>query len=440
MKKALHAITIAAITACGSRAGTPADARARCFVAPRASHVTAIHGARVFDGERVWDDRDVVLADGLIAYVGPPTCVEDRGSVLEDLDLTGLTLMPGLVDAHVHAGDAAETLEQALVFGVTTVIDMFGPPERLRRARADALAGAPATSADVFGAGTLATAPNGHGTEYGIDIPTIERAADAQAFVDARLAEGSDFLKIVLEREAKATLAPDVASALAAAAHARGRLVFAHVGTQKDAADAVAAHVDGLEHVWLDEPLDSATAAAIAAQHVSLTPTLSMLEMHCGLATGKPLLDDARIAPLLSDAQKKRLVRTYRWATPADGPDACVARGQAIVRALSRRAGAPILAGTDSPNGATAFGASLHRELELLVAAGLRPIDALVAATSAPADAFRLRDRGRLAPGLRADVVAVEGDPTKDILATRAIRTIWQRGERVDRWAIASKR
>src|SRR5262249_16800276 len=102
-------------------------------------------------------------------------------------------------------------------------------------------------------------------------------------------------------------------------------------------------------------------------------------------------------------------------------------------RALASRK-TTILAGTDSPNGGTAFGPSLHRELELLVRAGLTPVDALRAATSAPATAFGLRDRGRLAEGLRGDVIVVEGGPTTTITATRSIRSIYRRGTKVDRY------
>ena len=93
----------------------------------------------------------------------------------------------------------------------------------------------------------------------------------------------------------------------------------------------------------------------------------------------------------------------------------------------------PILAGTDAPNPGTAHGASIHRELELLVRAGLAPIEALRAATSAPAKAFSLLDRGRVAAGLRADLLLVHGDPTRDIRATRDIAAIWKTGHIVDR-------
>lgn len=92
------------------------------------------------------------------------------------------------------------------------------------------------------------------------------------------------------------------------------------------------------------------------------------------------------------------------------------------------QAGAPVLAGTDAPASGTTYGASLHGELALLVKAGQAPLQTLAAAASAPARAFHLDDRGRIRPGLRADLVLVEGDPTQDILATRNIVAIWKRG------------
>src|SRR5437764_1217104 len=95
--------------------------------------------------------------------------------------------------------------------------------------------------------------------------------------------------------------------------------------------------------------------------------------------------------------------------------------------------GVPILTGTDAGNPGTAPGASLHGELEYLVEAGLTPFQALVTATSATATAFRLPDRGRIAPGLRADLVLVNGDPTGDIRATRDIHEIWKAGVPLDR-------
>lgn len=92
-----------------------------------------------------------------------------------------------------------------------------------------------------------------------------------------------------------------------------------------------------------------------------------------------------------------------------------------------------ILAGTDAGNPGTAPVVSLHGELEYLVKAGLAPERALAAATSVPAAAFHLIGRGRIAPGLRADLVLVNGDATADVMATRDIVEVWKGGIPVDR-------
>jgi imidazolonepropionase-like amidohydrolase len=93
-------------------------------------------------------------------------------------------------------------------------------------------------------------------------------------------------------------------------------------------------------------------------------------------------------------------------------------------------AGVPLLAGTDAPAPGMAHGASLHRELELLVQSGLSPTEALTAATFNPAQQFGLHDRGRVAAGLQGDVILVTGDPTADIRVLHNIEGVWKRGER----------
>ena len=136
------------------------------------------------------------------------------------------------------------------------------------------------------------------------------------------------------------------------------------------------------------------------------------------------------MAPFLLPENEKTLKETFprRDGGPPRSYDAAIA----AVRQL-KAAGVPILAGTDAPNPGTAHGATMHGEMELLVEAGLTPIEALRAATSAPSKAFRLDDRGRIAVGKRADLVLVRGDPTADIGATRDITAVWKRGVPVDR-------
>ena len=98
-------------------------------------------------------------------------------------------------------------------------------------------------------------------------------------------------------------------------------------------------------------------------------------------------------------------------------------------------AGVRLLAGTDAPIPSTVYGASLHRELELLVRCGLTPAQALTAATASPARVFGLTDRGRIAIDQTADLVLVAGDPLTDIAVTRSITTIWRAGIACDRHA-----
>ena len=129
------------------------------------------------------------------------------------------------------------------------------------------------------------------------------------------------------------------------------------------------------------------------------------------------------------DEREKTALKRIRFENPLVKFDFSIALDS--VRAFHQN-GTPILAGSDSPNPGTTPGASLHRELELLVEAGLTPSEALKAATANPADAFGLVDRGRIAPGFRADLLLVEGNPISRITDTRRIAGIWKRGLRHD--------
>src|SRR5947209_3191122 len=142
---------------------------------------------RVFDGTELISDTNVFVEHGKIAAVGPALQVPSEAQVI---DGTGRTLLPGLIDAHTHT--FGQMLVEALMFGVTTELDMFTDYHMVAEIkRAQANDGNP-TMADLFSSGTLATAPHGHGTEYGLTIPTLTSPEEAQAFVDARIAAGSE--------------------------------------------------------------------------------------------------------------------------------------------------------------------------------------------------------------------------------------------------------
>jgi imidazolonepropionase-like amidohydrolase len=392
----------------------------------RFSHV------RVFDGERLRSSLNVVVQDGRIALVD--TKLPARFQHVPLIDADGATLLPGLIDAHTHTLEVAH-LKDALRFGVTTVLDMatLANERELREAAA--------TRTDVaafLSPGFAATAPSGHGTEFGYETPTVANAAAAEAFVAARAAGGADYIKIILNgvrAAASGTPTMDAATveALVTAAHARGLLVVAHIENLQDVKVAVGAGVDGLAHVWREGGPLPEIANSLADERVFVVPNLSSPDSFIP-GTGAAFATDPHIRPYLTADQIGRLTGVIR--SPAQQPQLSTLDPYfARVKAL-RKAGVNLLAGTDvssRPSRTVVHGASLHRELELLVRAGLTPTEALAAATSNAADAFLLADRGRVRAGLRADLVLVRGDPTADITATRNIVRIWRGGIESDR-------
>lgn len=388
-----------------------------------------IRHASVFDGERLLPNTDVLVQDGLIKAVGASLKVP---AGTREVDATGDTLLPGLIDSHTHVWDDA--LKQALIFGVTTELDMFSDIHADSEIRRREAAGKNLDAADLRTAGTLVTVEKGHGTEYGLKIPVLASAAGAQAFVDARIAEGSDYIKIIYDDGSAygisiPTLTKEELAAVVAAAHKRHKLVVVHIGSQAGARDAIEAGADGLAHTFEDSPPAADFAALVKNHHAFVVPTLTVNESVSGVASGASLVTDAEFSAYIDAATATNLKSGF---PTGHGSKVNFANALASVKEL-HAAHVPILAGTDAPNPGTAHGASIHRELELLVQAGLTPQEALVSATSLPAKTFGLTDRGRIAPGLRADLLLVKGDPTQSITATRAIISVWKTGVEDDR-------
>jgi imidazolonepropionase-like amidohydrolase len=403
-------------------------------VAQEAGTTLVIRNVRIFDGSRVLAEDTVIVRNGKIAEIGKRLSAPTGAQVI---DGSGQTLLPGLIDAHTHV--FGEALKHALIFGLTTELDMFTDYRMAAEIRRQQAAGKSLDAADLFSAGTLVTAPKGHGTEYGFPIPTITGPGEAQAFVDARIAEGSDYIKIIyddgstfgrrFENISKATLA-----AVVAAAHKRGKLAVIHIGSLQGARDAIDAGADGLAHLFIDRPPDPDFGRFVAAHHAFVVPTLTVLESLSGTPSGASLITDPNLGPYISLADAANLNKSFPFGA---GVKSSYAAAEETVRQL-KAAHVPILAGTDAPNPGTAHGASIHRELELLVQAGLTPMEALASATSIPAQQFHLTDRGRIARGLRADLLLVNGNPTTDIKATRNIASVWKFGALADRTSYLS--
>ena len=381
---------------------------------------------RLFDGESVHPAVDVLVEGETIAAVGRDLPIPSDTEVVAG---HGKTLLPGLIDAHTHTwGDA---LERALQFGVTTEIDMFTDATAAAEARAQQQRGEARGRADLVSAGTLVTAPGGHGTQYGLNIPTLENPAQAADFVAQRLAEGSDFIKVVYDGAGGhwPTIDVETLGTVITAAHDQGAVAVVHVSDLEAARTAIELGADGLVHVWSDRPADGEVLALAAERGAFVIPTLSVVATMAGTPNATALDQDPALAPYITPAETGTLTQTFPGLPIRDERLEVARRATAALA----KAGVPILAGTDAPNPGTSHGASLHGELEMLVKAGLTPTAALTAATSAPARAFGLEDRGRVAPGLRADLVLVDGDPTQDVRRTRHIAGIWKAGRAVER-------
>ena len=163
-----------------------------------------------------------------------------------------------------------------------------------------------------------------------------------------------------------------------------------------------------------------------------VVPTVApILTTLAGEKAWHEITEDERVSRYLTKAQLATLTVFENVPFPAP---VTVEHGVllSVVRQL-HAGGVDVIAGTDAGAPGTTHGASLHGELALLVEAGLTPSQALTAATKTPADRFGLKDRGQIKPGLRADLVLVNGDPTNDIKATRAIARIFKNGFEVDR-------
>ena len=387
----------------------------------------AIRDVRLFDGERVLAHANLVVRGGRIFRMGPKATIP-RG--LRIIDGAGKTLLPGLIDSHVHVFPGAQA--DALRFGVTTELDMFSLSPDFARWRGQRQSLARTVEADTWSAGIGVSAPGGHpsGTMPGsAGIPTLAGADDAPAFVAARVAEGSDYVKIIVEDNSFLTpdhlvpmLSRESVCAAVKAAHDRGRIAIVHASRQRDARVAIRCGADGLAHLFADQVADADFVALARAHHIFIETTLGVVAAGSGMALPQALYARPDIAALLSPGQKRLLSYGFGPVRPHGIENAL--RSARIFHA----AGIPLLAGTDAPNPGAPHGAGLHAELQLLVLAGLSPVNALRAATSRPAAIFRLPERGRIATGLRADLLLVRGDPTRDIAATMAIEQVWKNG------------
>jgi imidazolonepropionase-like amidohydrolase len=354
------------------------------------SEAIAITNVKVFDGNTLTDERTVVIDHGVIS---------DATTAGTTVDGQHGTLLPGFIDSHVHLMNVAE-LEHGTYWGSTTMFETGSPAMALTNSLRHRQG-----LADIRGSGNPASAPGGmQTTRMGMpDASAVTGPADADRFVAERVAEGADYIKVIVEdphRMGAAALDVATIAALVEAVHQARLKVIAHVTTIAALINAADAGVDILTHAPLDAGVDDNLASSLATRGIVSVPTLTMM----------------------------RSVATH-------GATIDYAHARATVTAF-HRAGVTILAGTDANTAPASpaqiqHGEALHDELGLLVEAGLTPVEALRSATVVPAAFFGFTDRGVIEAGRRADLLLIDGDPTQDIAATRAIRSVWVSGVQV---------
>jgi imidazolonepropionase-like amidohydrolase len=397
---------------------------------------TVLTGIRVIDGtgNEPLEGAFVAIEEGGIAAVGRAADFSpQKGDRVQEL--AGLTLLPGLFDVHLHiyASGSVERLSETppknmegleqlvaarhlrahVEAGFTTVRDVASvnaPMWALRYAVEQGLVPAPR----LVASGKCLTITGGHGTEYGVDMAwECDSAGDLVKAVRCQHIEGCDFVKVIASRRSPdgrfgfAAWPVEELRAAVDEAHAFGLKVSAHVsGGPVAPRVAVEAGVDSLEHGW---GLDEATLEKMAEQDTTLVPTLAVVY------------------------QKERLETEERspWPTEYDALFGTLEDRLAEAR-RAHELGVPIAAGTDAGNPGVHHGEGA-RELELLVGAGLSPMEAIVAATGNAARLCGLEgETGTIEPGKAADLLVVDGDPLADITVLQdrsRIRAVLKAGE-----------
>jgi imidazolonepropionase-like amidohydrolase len=383
----------------------------------QAPGTTAFEGGRVIvgDGSAPIENATIVVTDGRIAQAGPAEKVTVPAGATR-VSLAGKTVMPTIVDTHVHLGTTRDALTGDLrrraYFGVGAAMSLgLDPPGDPFAVRANPPAGA----ARYFLAGRGITMPEPGRT----DVPYwVKSPAEARKGVQEQAALKVDFIKIwVDDRDGKyQKMTPDIYTAVIDEAHKAKLRVAAHIFNLADAKGLLKAGLDAFAHGVRDMDADDEVIAMIKARpNVVLIPNMPDRGVKADYSWLKGSLSDAELAKL--------------QAAATDRPQAHAAwsiQGRNLKRMSD--AGMTITVGTD---GNTAW--APHVEMEDMVAAGMTPSQVIVAATRNGAAFLRMADTGTIATGKNADLLVLDANPLDDIRNTRRIATVYLRGVAVDR-------
>jgi imidazolonepropionase-like amidohydrolase len=375
------------------------------------------------DSARVLRDQTVVVEQGRITAMGAHATVRvPSGSTR--IDGGGRYLMPGFADMHVHAALSGD-FALYLAFGVTTVAHMGSSSVRRVVAWRDSVRAGQLDGPDILASAFLNTIPGG-----------AEGARVAVARADSG---GADFIKVYNNPTA------DQFAAIVDAARRRGLPVVGHavrsVGLKRGFAEGQVAVVHAEEYIYADfenRPDTSLIPGAVAFTRRSGAYVIPNLSAYTVIARqwGRPAVIDTLLAAEDARALPPFWVQRWRWSDYVRRPGTIDPRVPFLAR-LTRalyEGGVPLLLGSDSPGiPGMQPGASLHEDLRLMIAAGLTPFDALVAGTrnagTFVATHFRRGERfGIVAPGARADLLLLDGDPLQNVEYARRPAGVMARG------------
>ena len=415
------------------------------------------------DGSAPIEQSALVVDGGMVTQVGTVGQLDVPADAAR-VDLTGKTVMPALIAAHGHVGyqkgttfsienysreTIYEDLRRAAYFGLGTVMTMgIDTPAfvyDIRDETAGGAAGVPRLRTAGAGIGGPLAGPGNMTYARGVayDVVTEE---EGRAAVQDVAAYEPDTVKIWLdERGGRGQkMAPEVAQAIVDEAGMLGLSVSAHVRGHADAEVAVAAGVYALVHLARDREMDDALVAAIAERGVYVTPTLSMAERNTYAGEVPPWLQEPYLVGMLNDTVREEVIADLYQSFADRSPEAAEnSRNNYMllhntVMKLNAE-GALVILGCDTGLRNHFWGFAEHRELELLVAAGLTPMEAIVAGTSRAAAYLNLDDLGTLAPGKIADFLVLDANPLDDIINTRSISSFYMQGSLVDRAALSAQ-
>jgi len=416
---------------------------------PEESQQKAIIGAVLIDGTGgpPMSDSVVVVAGSRIRAVGNRANMPIPAGV-EKISGMGKFLVPGLIDLHVHLGtrsapryNGAEytrerierNLNTYLYFGVTTVRSMGTDRQAafdVRKAERDGQL----LTANLFTAGRGFTAPGGHPSqEVGDVVIQTNSPEEARKQVDALAAERVDAIKIWVDDLGKTApkIKTTVTDAILDEARKFNIPVTAHIYSLADIEHLVAAGAAGFLHMIQDTAdIDPAFIARLRDLRIVFAPTLVRQELDWLYAEHPDLLTDPDVARSV-DADVIAAARQPGHATAEDRQNY-----ERAMRNTGRLFAGGVLIGVGSDGGSSLDfpGLMTHRELELLVQAGLSPMDVIVAATHTGAVALRKTDElGTIEPGRMADLMLVSANPLEDVRNLRKIDRVMLHGEWVDR-------